>query len=124
MTRKRTAVGILAALWIFVLVWEQIESIRLGYELERTRQAVEAQRGRSAYLRLDLQRESSPEWISNLARARLGMSPLLPENLILLGRVPGAFENRESWRAPRERAPGKGLSGTLLSRLLTVSATR
>ncbi|MBI4385901.1 MAG: hypothetical protein HY551_00815 [Elusimicrobia bacterium] len=120
MTRKRTAGGILAALWIFVLVWEQIQSIRLGYELERTRQAVETQRGRNAYLRLDLQRESSPEWISSLARVRLGMSPLLPENLILLGSAPRALESRESRRALRKREP----SGTLLSRLLTVSAAR
>jgi len=85
--KKRAFWGGGAACFVLLFVWEQIQSVRLGYSLDSARHQVDAQRCRNAYLRLNLERESSPEWVAMTAKSRLGMQPPLPEKLVLLDKT-------------------------------------
>jgi len=74
-----------AAALAFVFLTEQVQATRLGYELGSARSAIKARRDRVAYLRLELDRLHAPQRLASLAQSRLGMTPPMPESLIVLG---------------------------------------
>ena len=74
----------LGSAFLFVLVWEQVQCVRLGYAVESLRAQAQGQEQKNAYLRLELERLRSPEWISGAARERLRMAPPSPESVVIL----------------------------------------
>lgn len=108
---KKTTGWLAAGLAVFALVWQQLQSVRLGYELERTRRHIQVQRERNAYLHMDLERRQSPVRLAALARERLGMHPPSPHAQVRLG--DDASASPLSLRTP-----------ALLSRLFPQDASR
>lgn len=94
--------------FVFLFVWEQLQAVRLGYRLERARVQIQAQEEKNAFLRFELERLHSPQWLARAARQRLKMSPPSPDALIVL-------EGRAARPASR---PG---TERLLSRLFSTS---
>ena len=88
--------------FVFLLVWQQIQSVRLAYESEVTRRLVVSLRDRDSYLQLELERLAAPTALAAAAHRRLGMIDPTPESLVALG----------------EPSPSAGTGApTLLSRL-------
>lgn len=83
---KILAAGLLA----LAMVWQHIEATRLGYEVEISRKQASRLKSRIAAVQMDLQRSVSPAHLALQARSRLGMFPLRPEALRLIGVPPGA----------------------------------
>jgi cell division protein FtsL len=69
----------------FLFVWEQLQSVRLGYQLETLYAQSRDQENKNAYLRLELEKLRSPQSLALAAQRRLKMSPPSPETLIVLG---------------------------------------
>ncbi len=78
---------VLGSAFLFLLVWEQIQSVRLGYEVETLRSRAQTQEQKNAYLRLELERLRSPQSIAQAARERLKMAPPSPEAVVSLEAV-------------------------------------
>ncbi|MBI3549912.1 MAG: cell division protein FtsL [Elusimicrobia bacterium] len=83
MTKRYILWGGVAAL-TFLFVWQQIQSVRLGYEVEKARTSIEDQKRRNAYLKLEIERQMAPAEISRLARERLKMSAPAPGAIVVL----------------------------------------
>lgn len=105
MNSKRTIIffGFILA---FLFVWEQLQSVRLGYRLELMHAQVRAQEDKNAYLRLELERLHSPQRLSQAAQERLNMSPPSPEALIVMGE-------------PAAKTASRGRASEFLSRLFS-----
>ena len=76
---------LLGSAFLFALVWEQIQSVRLGYDVETLRARAQTQEQKNAYLRIELERLRAPQAIAAAARERLKMGPPSPEAVITLG---------------------------------------
>ncbi|HVE12984.1 MAG TPA: septum formation initiator family protein [Elusimicrobiota bacterium] len=86
MIKTRTATfGTAAACMLFAFLWQQLQATRVGYSVGKAQQELKSQRDRNAYLRMELERLSSPERLESYARERLGMAPPTPESLVFLG---------------------------------------
>jgi len=79
------------AKWVFlglslvlVLIWEQVQSTRLGYRVEQSRGTVQTQENLNASLRTELQRWQSPARLMEQAKRRLKMDPPAPASIVLL----------------------------------------
>lgn len=81
----------------FLFVWEQLQSVRLGYRLEAMHSQARAQENKNAYLRLELEKLHSPVWLAQAAQKRLRMSPPSPETLIVLGQPAGKPKSGGAW---------------------------
>ncbi|MBI4422703.1 MAG: cell division protein FtsL [Elusimicrobia bacterium] len=102
---KRWLAATTAAAAGFLFVWEQVQATRLGFELDRARRCVQEARGRTAHLRLELERRTAPAELASLARERLGMVPPSPDSLVILAQA--AARPLEAPAAlPRPRAAG------------------
>lgn len=97
-----------AVLLVLAMAWQHVQATRLGYEVENSRKRTLSLKGRLAVLQMDLQRSVSPARLSLQARTRLGMFPVSPESLRVIGTTEGAVQ-RETFLA------------RLLSRLATAS---
>ena len=75
---------LLGSAFLFLLVWEQVQSVRLGYEVETLRARAQGQDQKNAYLRLELERLRSPQSVAAAARERLRMGPPTPESVITM----------------------------------------
>ena len=82
--KKRAIAWGVGTLLVFLFVWQQIQSVRLGYEVEKTRKQITAQKERIAYLRLDIERKLSPAELAHVAKERLKMQPATPDAVIVL----------------------------------------
>lgn len=69
---------------VFALAWQHVQATRIGYRVERLREEVELQRGKDAYLKLDLERWHSPERLEAEAARRLGMRRPEPGQVVVL----------------------------------------
>lgn len=69
---------------VLALIWEQVQSTRLGYRVEQARTAVQAQENANAYLRMELRQWESPARLMEQARRRLRMSPPSPAAIVVL----------------------------------------
>lgn len=69
---------------VLVLIWEQIQSTRLGYRVEQTRATAQAQENLNAYLRMELQQAKSPARLMEQARRRLKMESPSPASIVVL----------------------------------------
>ena len=79
------------AKWVFlglslvlVLIWEQVQSTRLGYRVEHSRGVVQTQENLNAYLRTELQRWQSPARLMEQAKRRLKMDSPAPSSIVVL----------------------------------------
>ena len=88
------------AKWVFlglslvlVLIWEQVQSTRLGYKVEQSRGAVQQQENLNAYLRLELQRWKSPARLMDQAKRRLKMDVPAPSAVVVLSDPPQVRES-------------------------------
>lgn len=77
--------------WVFLgltvvltLIWQQIQSTRLGYRVEQARAAAQAQENLNAYLRMELSQAKSPARLMEQARRRLKMDRPAPSAIIVL----------------------------------------
>jgi len=68
----------------FLLIWEQVQATRLGYQVSRRRAQLRRRLDRTAYLRLELARIQAPARLAAEARRRLGMAQAGPESLVFL----------------------------------------
>lgn len=93
-----------AAALVLLLVWQQIQSVRLSYEVEQTRRLVRLQGVRNAYLRLEFSTLASPKALA-AEGGRLAMEPPRPQAVVTLAGSPGS--------------PGTGPGPVVLSRLST-----
>jgi hypothetical protein len=73
-----------ATLLTFLFVWQQLQSVRLGYDIAKTRHMIDEQKERNDYLRLAVERQLAPAELARVARDRLKMSPPSPDAVIVL----------------------------------------
>ena len=73
---------------VLVLIWEQIQSTRLGYRVEQSRGAAQSQENLNAYLRMELQQAKSPARLMEQARKRLRMEQPSPASIVVLSEGP------------------------------------
>ncbi|MFA6028750.1 MAG: hypothetical protein WC969_02725 [Elusimicrobiota bacterium] len=86
---NRIRVVVLAALTAlaFLFLWEQVQAVRVGYEVGRARKELRLQSQTVVHLRMQLARLRAPERIAREAETRLRMTPPTPESQIFLGRA-------------------------------------
>jgi cell division protein FtsL len=76
---------------LLLYVWERVEVVRVGYQIERLKaQRVVLQRERDE-LQVKLSTMTSPERIARVAREKLGMSPPQQGQVVLV-RVEPSYE--------------------------------
>ncbi|MFQ5840150.1 MAG: septum formation initiator family protein [Candidatus Methylomirabilales bacterium] len=82
----KVLVGLVVLVGVLFYVWQQVQVVRLGYEIERLRaEQVTLARG-VRELKIAIARLRSLKRVEEVARKRLGMSSGLPGQLILIDR--------------------------------------
>ena len=76
-----------AAGGVFLIVAEQVEATKLGFQLDDARRLLDKTRERGDYLRFELERRTTPTELATLARERLGMVPPSPDAVVELERA-------------------------------------
>jgi cell division protein FtsL len=75
---------------VFVFVWERVDMVRLGYQIERLKQErMRLERERDE-LRVRLSALSAPDRIAKIASEKLGMSLPQQGQVIMVQSVPAA----------------------------------
>jgi|SRR5579883_1302442 len=100
-----------ASVLLLALVWQHIEAIRLGYQVEQSRRQIHVLQGQIGDLDMRIEKDLAPAQLAQQARARLGMFPASPESLRILGRpedppAEGGLFGRllaHAWRLPSQR---------------------
>jgi len=82
--------GLLGLCLVFVFVWERVDMVRLGYQIERLKQErIVLERERDE-LRVKLSALSAPDRIAKLASERLGLSLPQQGQVIMVRSGPAA----------------------------------
>lgn len=100
-----------ASVLLLALVWQHIEAIRLGYQVEQSRRQIHVLEGQIGDLDMRIEKDLAPAQLAQQAHARLGMFPASPESLRVLGQ-------------PDEQPEGEGLFGRLLAHAWRLSPQR
>ncbi|MBI4055120.1 MAG: cell division protein FtsL [Elusimicrobia bacterium] len=88
--KKKTVVTLIlfGSFTLFLLVWQHLQAVWVGYELQSLLEAMERQRNLNAYLQLELQRLHSPLRIEQVARGKLGLVSVTQGTVIELDPLP------------------------------------
>jgi cell division protein FtsL len=82
------ALGVLCLAAVLLYVWQHIHVVRLGYEVERLREAQAAQVQKQKELKLQLGQLRSLRRVDDVARKRLGMVTPKPGQVVLMPESP------------------------------------
>lgn len=77
---------ILFCLFCLGVVWMRTEISRSGREIGQLQREVEIKEARNQYLKLEILRLSGPEQITARAQEELGIVPLPPHHVVVLGK--------------------------------------
>lgn len=74
--------GVLVFLFVLLIAWQHFQCVRYGYQIESAKAQRETLKEWNHQLRLDRAGLEDPQRIDVLARKRLGLEPLHPEQVI------------------------------------------
>lgn len=69
---------------LFAAIWSNLETVRLGYQIERISKQRETQVERNRQLQLERARSSALDRVESIATSQLGLAAPRPEQLILV----------------------------------------
>lgn len=95
---KKTGKIVVGGILVLVLVWQHVQATKIGYEVEKSREQVHRLEGRVSAGRLELEKSLAPAQLALTAKMRLGMLPVAPASLRLLG-GPASDAQRSNWFA-------------------------
>jgi cell division protein FtsL len=109
----KTLMMVAGVMLVFVFVWERVDVVRLGYQIERLKtQKVLLERERDQ-LQVKFSSLASPERIAKVATEKLGLVPPQQGQVLMVhqpGAAPGpSFEPAEPVRLVRHVSTGRGI---------------
>ncbi|MGD9641187.1 MAG: hypothetical protein AB7V08_00455 [Elusimicrobiales bacterium] len=94
---RLAALGVICAAG-FVFAWQNVQAVRLGYNIEKLRREIKDLENANTYLKKEIQVSLSPEKLEAEA-SRLGMVYPEPGSIVILDGKPAAEHAGRGWLA-------------------------
>jgi len=100
--------GFVVFLFVLMFAWQHFQCVRYGYQVEQIKAEYTTLEEQNHQYRLEQAALADPERIDTLARTRLGMVTLTPQQVIWVGAQSHAANSSESSELARNFSVGSG----------------